>query len=302
MMKGMGIKMLSNYKKAGFILLTAAAATAAAFAIFNPGIKTITDVSYGKADAQKVDIYLPRAHKSKCTAVVIYIHGGAWSGGDKSGYDTACKSEAKNGYAAATINYRMIGEGATWEDMLEDITAAIETVKTTAAQNGITLSKAALTGGSAGAHLAMLYSYKNQDISPIKIAFCGEQCGPSNLLDMDVAENSGDPDWTYSILSGLIGQELNKMTFGAATDVLRAASPVTYITKDSPPTIIAHGQKDDVVLYSQGLDVHNAFTAVGVACELITFPNSGHGLDSDPESSERYKLLFAEYETKYFGY
>ena len=79
--------MKSFYKKSGFILLTVSAAAAAALAVFNRGIKKLEDVSYGESNAQKVDIYLPRSNKSKCTAVVIYIHGGAWSGGDKSGYD-----------------------------------------------------------------------------------------------------------------------------------------------------------------------------------------------------------------------
>lgn len=294
--------MKSFYKKSGFILLTVSAAAAAALAVFNRGIKKLEDVSYGESNAQKVDIYLPRSNKSKCTAVVIYIHGGAWSGGDKSGYDVDCLREVKNGYAAATINYRMLDEGATWVDMLEDITSAMETVKSTAADNGISLSKAALTGASAGAHLAMLYSYKNQDIAPIKIAFCGNLCGPSNLLDINVAEKSGDPVWVYAVLSGLIGEKLDITTFNDLSETLKAASPVTYITKDSPPTIVAHGQKDDVVLYSQGLDVYNAFTALGVACELISFPNSGHGLDNDPDASRRYKQLFSAYETKYFGY
>jgi acetyl esterase/lipase len=154
--------MLSAYKKAGLVLIAAAATAAAAFAIFNPGVKKITDMSYGSSDAQKFDLYLPKSNKSKCTAVVIYIHGGAWSSGDKGGYDSACRSDAKNGYAAATLNYRMLGEGATWADMLDDINDAMSLVKSTAAQNGINLNKAALTGASAGAHLAMLYSYKNK--------------------------------------------------------------------------------------------------------------------------------------------
>lgn len=294
--------MKSFYKKTGLLVLTAAAAAATALVVFNRGIKKLEDVGYGESDAQKVDIYLPRSNKSKCTAVVIYIHGGAWRGGDKNDYDVDCRREASNGYAAATINYRMLDEGATWADMLEDITSAMETVKATAEKNRIILDKAALTGASAGAHLAMLYSYKNQNVSPIKIVFCGDLCGPSNLFDINVAEKSGDPVWVYAVLSGLIGQKLDTTTFHDLSEILKAASPVTYITKDSPPTIVAHGQKDDVVLYSQGLDVYNAFIAAGGACELIPFPNSGHGLDNDPDAARRYKQLFSAYESKYFGY
>ncbi|MEI6579153.1 MAG: alpha/beta hydrolase [Eubacteriales bacterium] len=272
------------------------------FGTIFPQIKALTNLSFGTSEAQKVDLYLPKTNKSKCTAVVVFIHGGAWSAGDKGDYKSACERQVKNGYAAASINYRMLGEGATWKEMLEDITSAMQLVKTTAAENGIVLKKAGLTGGSAGAHLAMLYSYKNQSISPIAIVFCGDQCGPSNFLDINVAEGSADPAWTYDILSGLIGQKLDKTTFAGLTEQLRAASPVTYITKDSPPTIVAHGLKDDIVLYSQGTDVYNTFLAAGAVCELIPYPNSGHGLDSDPDCSKRYDSLFKEYELKYFGY
>lgn len=272
------------------------------FGMIFPQITVLKDLSYGSSDAQKVDLYLPKTKAAGCTAIMVYIHGGAWSGGDKGDYASSCERRAKAGYAAVSVNYRMLGEGATWVEMLEDITSALELVKTTAAEKGITLQKAALTGGSAGAHLAMLYSYKNQAVSPIEIVFCADQCGPSNFLDINVAQGSADPAWIYGVLSGLIGQKLDATTFAGLMEQLRAASPVTYITKDSPPTIVAHGVKDDVVVYSQGTDVYNAFLAAGGVCELIPYPNSGHGLDSDPNSTERYDNLLKEYQLKYFGY
>jgi dipeptidyl aminopeptidase/acylaminoacyl peptidase len=119
---------------------------------------------------------------------------------------------------------------------------------------------------------------------------------------MDVAEKTADPAWIYSVLSALIGEQFDHTNFGSVEDELRAASPVTYITKSSPPTIVAHGQKDDVVPYAQGLDVCNAFETAGGICELIPFPNSGHGLDNDPDATQRYNELFRDYQRRYFGY
>ncbi len=272
------------------------------FGLLFPQITVMTDLSYGSGDAQKVDLYLPKTKAAGCTAIMVYIHGGAWSGGDKGDYAGSCERRAKAGYAAASINYRMLGEGATWVEMLEDITSALELVKTTAAEKGITLQKAGLTGGSAGAHLAMLYSYKNRSVSPIEIVFCADQCGPSNFNDNQFYEGCADPTWVYSIISGLIGSPFEKSTIGDVAAQLRDASPVTYITKDSPPTIVAHGMKDDVVVYSQGTDVYNAFLAAGGVCELIVYPNSGHGLDKDTDSTKQYDKLLKEYQLKYFGY
>lgn len=298
--------MVSLHKKSRLILLAAAAAAAAvstaAVVIRKPGFKKLVDLSYGPSDAQKVDLYLPKVKKSKCTAVVIYIHGGGWTGGDKADCDSYCTKTAERGYAAASMNYRMLGDGATLADMLADITSAMELVKSTAAQNGFTLTQAAIAGGSAGGHLAMLYCYKNQALSPIKIAFCVSQCGPSKFTDIRLYEDGEDPADKYALISALINQKVDKTTFGDLTAELQAISPVNYITKDSPPTIVIQGQKDELVRYSQGVDVFDAFYETGGVCDLILFPNSGHALDSDPDQTERYNRLFMAYEKKYFGY
>jgi len=260
------------------------------------------DVSYGSSAAQQFDLYLPKASYSKCTAIVVYIHGGGWAGGDKDVYRNACSKTAKRNYAAMTMNYRMLGEGANLDDMLADITAALEAAIAKAAEKGIVLQKAAFTGASAGGHLAMMYAFKNQHTSPLEVAFCASQCGPSNFTDARFFTESIDTNGFYAVISGLIGQTLNAATFNDLLPELRAASPVTYINADSPPTILAQGQKDFLVRYSQATDVYDAFYTAGAPCDLILFPNSDHGLSDDPDCSERYYALFKEYELKYFGY
>ncbi|MEI6579233.1 MAG: prolyl oligopeptidase family serine peptidase, partial [Eubacteriales bacterium] len=171
-----------------------------------------------------------------------------------------------------------------------------------AAEQGITLKKAAFTGASAGGHLAMMYAYKNQDISPLEIVFCASQCGPSNFTDPKFFKESIDTNGFYAVVSGLIDKTLNSTTFNDLTADLQAASPIFYIKKDSPPSIVAQGQKDYLVRYSQGTDIYDAFYEAGGVCELILYPNSDHGLSSDPDCSARYDKLFKEFELKYFGY
>lgn len=294
--------MANFFKKLTSFFLAIITTVSAYFGMLFSQITVMNDLSYGSSDAQKVDIYLPKTKAKKCTAIVVYIHGGAWSGGDKGDYKSACERQAKAGYAAVSVNYRMLGEGATWDNMIDDITSALEITKTAAAEKGIILKKAAFTGGSAGAHLAMLYAFKNQAVSPIEVVFCASQCGPSNFNDIRFFEECYDPAWAYSIVSSLINRTFNKSSFNDVTAELQAASPVTYISKDSPPTIVAQGEKDNVVRYSQAIDVYDAFYVAGVRCDLVLFPNSDHGLSSDPDCSKRYNNLFKEYELKYFGY
>lgn len=294
--------MAEFFTKVSSFFLAIATAVSSFFGMLFMQVTEMKDLSYGASAAQKMDLYLPKSCHSKCSAIVVYIHGGGWSGGDKDVYDNSCKNTAKRDYAAVTVNYRMLGEGAVLDDMLADIDAALKLAVAKAAENGITLRKAAFTGGSAGGHLAMMYAFKNQYTSPLEVAFCASQCGPSNFTDLRLFEESIDPNGLYTVVSGLIGKTLNKTTFNDLMPELKAASPVTYINKNTPPAIVAQGQKDTLVRYSQATDVYEAFYESGVRCDLILYPNSDHGLGSDPDCSERYKKLFKDYELKYFGY
>lgn len=288
-----------------WILLAAAAVLLTVFAVMllrMQGVKKLTDLSYGSHAAQAVDVYLPKAKKEQRSALVLYIHGGAWSGGDKGSYTVACIDSAKEGYAAATVNYRMIGDGATWEEMLEDITLAMALVKNTAAEHGIQLEKVALTGASAGAHLSMLYAHRNADESPLPVAFCASQCGPTDFTDVSMASECEDPAAIFAILSGLVGRELSETNYNEHMAVLADASPITHIKADAPPTLLAHGELDPLVPFSQATVMFDALQAAGVPSDLVEYPNSGHGLDSDPDAADEYTRLFELYRTEYFGY
>jgi len=294
--------MADFFTKVSSFFLAIATTITSFFGMLFMQVTEMKDLSYGSSAAQKMDLYLPKSCYSKCSAIVVYIHGGGWTGGDKETYDNSCKNTAKRDYAAVTINYRMLGEGADLDDMLADITSALNLAIAKAAEQGITLQKAAFTGASAGGHLAMMYAFKNQNTFPLPVAFCASQCGPSNFTDLRFFEESTNTNDFYTVVSGLIGKTLNKTTFNDLQPELKTASPVTYINKNTPPTIVAQGQKDYLVRYSQATDVYDAFYKAGAKCDLILYPNSDHGLSSDPDCSDRYDKLFKDYELQYFGY
>ena len=294
--------MADFFKKVTAFFLAIITTISSFFGVLFIQVTEFKNLSYGSSAAQTFDLYLPKSSYSKCTALVVYIHGGGWSGGDKEVYQSKCKDAAKRDYAAMTMNYRMLGEGADLDDMLADITAALETAIAKAAEKGITLQKAAFIGMSAGGHLAMMYAFKNQNISPLEVAFCASQCGISNFTDLRFYEESTNTDDFYYVASKLSNKTVNNATFYDVIADLQAISPLTYITKDSPPTIVAQGLKDTLVRYSQATDVYDAFYSAGVQCDLILYPNSDHGLSDDQDCSERYDKLFKEYELLYFGY
>mgnify|MGYP001250086896 CR=1 FL=1 len=290
--------MADFFRKFNSYFVAAATIISTFFCVLSAQTTVFADLSYGTSASQKIDIYLPK-DTSACSAVIVYIHGGGWIEGDKGKYAEKCRNAAEDGYAAVTMNYRLTSEGADWKDMLDDITSVLKLVKTIAAGKGITLKRAALSGASSGGNLSMLYAYRNKNISPLKIVFCASQSGPSDFSDINYFKQNSR---MYSLVSGLIGRPFNKNTFMQVASDLKAASPVHYITENSPPTLIAQGRKDATVLYTQATDVYKAMTKAGAVCDLVLYPNSGHKLTDDPECCRHYYKLFKEYETKYFGY
>jgi len=65
-----------------------------------------------------------------------------------------------------------------------------------------------------------------------------------------------------------------------ATDAAKSASPVTYISKDDPPFLTAHGTKDPLVPFAQATELQSKLKAAGVSSVLITMKDGGHGFGS----------------------
>ena len=82
------------------------AATLAAAGPYEVEFKT--DVVYGKAGEEELQLNLatPKGLTAS-TPGLLFIHGGGWAHGDKKTYDALIKNAAAQGYAAATINYRL---------------------------------------------------------------------------------------------------------------------------------------------------------------------------------------------------
>ncbi len=117
----------------------------------------------------KMDIYFPAIPESSpCKLTfnaVITLHGGGWSGGDRTGYDYHTQRIKDNGLVCVNMDYSLLGSAnipnsiTPCEKMLRDISAAISTLRTTLDDCGLILGKVALMGYSAGGHLALLYGF-----------------------------------------------------------------------------------------------------------------------------------------------
>jgi acetyl esterase/lipase len=248
-----------------------------------PAIKAERNIPYvvnGHRN-QVLDIYLPEKPAVKPLPLIIWIHGGAWLGGDQS--NPPVLYLLNKGFAVASIQYRF-SQDAIWPAQSFDCKAAIRFLRANAAQYNFDPSHFGLGGDSAGGHLAALIGTSggvqglegdlgNPGVSsqvqavvdwfgPTDLLALGAQAGPNSVVKHEAANS---PE---SLLMGGPVQEKKEL---AAT-----ANPLTYIDKKDPPFLIMHGDKDDLVPLAQSVMLAKALIDAGVETTMITIPGAGH--------------------------
>ena len=129
--------------------------------------QTSKDVAYATSSPQqKMDVYLPANRSTSTTYIVIMVHGGSWSAGDKTDFDTYIPNlkPLLGNYAIFNINYRLAnGSTVLLQQQIDDINTAIDFITSKANEYNVNTSKMALMGASAGAHLTLLKAFRFKD-------------------------------------------------------------------------------------------------------------------------------------------
>jgi len=219
--------------------------------------------------SQMLDLYLPVGGKEPLP-VVIFIHGGGWIGGDKR--DTPSALLAKNGYASASINYRLSSE-AIYPAQLDDCLSAVAWLKAHASEYKLDVSRMAVWGGSAGGHLAALVALRNPDAG---IKLVCDWCGPTDLESIgQQADGHTALPWSGA------DSPLERLLGGPVADhraLAHAASPVNFVTAGAPQFLIMHGDKDDMVPIQQSAQLADALKKAGTKVDYVIVPGGGHDL------------------------
>ena len=268
------------------------------------GILTFFDVPYGDHERQVLDLCLPADYAGR-GGLVLFIHGGAWIHGDKGSNRGRLETWSAKGYAAAAINYRYLSEDTHMDALISDISGALAVIKDLAAKNGASLDRALLTGESAGGHLSLLYAYSMADASPIRPVCVVDYCGPADLTDREllygVPERYPPEEQWIDLFSWLTGIRYDKDDPGPEfMRALKRYSPVSYVTKDTVPTVICHGQKDDIVPYAGALKLRDRLDGCGAEYVFLPMPLAGHSLDQ-PEIFEISAVLLETYAKRFLG-
>ncbi|MBQ6066251.1 MAG: alpha/beta hydrolase [Clostridia bacterium] len=204
---------------------------------------------YGAQERQIYDMYLPKSAKGE-TGLVLLLHAGGWVMGDKDAYRGELPFWTEKGYAAAAMNYRFLSreDGVGMREILDDITSALAAIKKQASKKGIDITKVVLSGGSAGAHLALLYAYSCMEEAPVKPVAAVSHCGPTMLWDEEFIFHNEfgnyDPAFMTDLLSKLTKVEFTPETVETALPALELYSPITHVNADTVPTLLFYGMQD----------------------------------------------------------
>lgn len=258
------------------------------------------NIRYGEHERQRLNICLPK-DRSGDVGLILVIHGGAWVAGDKNDCTNSIEAWCKRyGCVTAAINYHYISEEFSCDDIMQDIALSLDKIKEFAAERGINIERAMLVGASAGGHLSMLYAYKCADMAQIKPVAVANYSGPTDLTDENYFNGEGVLDYLdiFSKLCGVKFTEENRGDEDVRKRMLEY-SPVNYVSENTVPTLICHGDADNVVPYSNATTLKNTLDRFGIGSDLLTYRNSGHGLDGDEERSRNADTLFGEYVKTY---
>lgn len=262
--------------------------------VTGPGVKQknssviLYDVAYGKDPLQKMDVYLVDG-RTMHTPVAILIHGGGWIAGDKRDADFMKDLLFRDSINVVNINYRLANDSAIHcEEMILDIDAAISLVRKNTNKWVVKEDGYVLWGGSAGAHLALLYTY-NFDKKNV-VAAVLTLGAPTKLNEI---RNFQKRD--IGLLKILTGKEWE----GDTTDItFRKPSP--YYGKHLKPTLLVHGEADSIVSIEQSVLMIQVLRKKGVPHQFFPLPGGAHGgQGTSSEVTQKLNKTLLEWVKKY---
>lgn len=243
-------------------------------------VRLVPDIPYvADADAaQRLDLRVPEQRGDGVLPVVVLVHGGGWSGGDKAGADKPNSGAditpwfeplAEAGFLVVSINYRL-APAHRWPAALDDTRAALRWVRAHIAEHGGDPSRVAIMGHSAGGQLALFAAMPDDDGGALVQAVIG--CAAVSDLVSDTQRRGGPSTSLQALL------DLSPETTPDALVRLAEASPLMRVAAGYAPTLLLHGDADKTVPLAQSLAFAARLRELGGEVDLYVLPGAGHRL------------------------
>jgi hypothetical protein len=225
------------------------------------------DVRYGPHERHVLDVWLARADEP--TPVLVSIHGGGFRAGNK-GVDAGLLEEAlASGISVVAITYRLSGQAIAPAQFL-DAARAIQFIRHKARDWNLDPARIAATGGSAGAGLSLWLGFHEDMADPDSDDPVARQSTRLTAMAVWNAQSSYDPrfirrlipendTYQHPALAQLYGVDLSRLDElpEAKYRLFERTSPLTHLTRDDPPVLLAYPREMDAPITDQGIGIHH---------------------------------------------
>lgn len=201
---------------------------------------------------------------------VLVVHGGSWRTGDRTEQNRLNAYLAARGYVVVAVDYRLAPQWR-FPAARDDVADAIGYLKSHPAEFGIDPDRLVLVGRSAGGQLALLTAYTFGDpaikgvvasYAPTDLSYAYQNPGNQAVID------------TRGLLRAYIGMSLDD-----APALYEAASPLNAVVAKTVPTLLIHGQRDELVSPAQSARLAAKLAQTGSPHLYIRLPWATHGCD-----------------------
>ncbi|UQA91466.1 alpha/beta hydrolase [Streptomyces halobius] len=271
-------------------------------------------VVYHRIDGQelKLDVKLPSDGPERARPAVVWVHGGGWVSGDRGEAPKWHKWLNDKGYAVFAIEYRL-APPPRWNQAPADVKCAIGWVRQHAETYGVDPDRIMTAGGSAGGNLALMGAYADDRVKPS--CPVPDAADTPDTADAPVAAVAAVAafypatdvarGWQDTTMRDTIRKAAEDYTGGTPQQVpehYKLASPVTYVRKDLPPTLLMHGTRDHVAPYQQSTGLAAKLREFDVPYRLLAVPYGEHAYDFrwGDWGSQVSRHVFSEFLDRYF--
>lgn len=241
--------------------------------------KIIKDIKFTNINEHdlKLDLYLPE--KTKKSALVVWIHGGGWQKGSRK--DCKLNWLTEHGYSVASISYRL-SQVAKFPAQLHDCKGAIRWLRANSSKYGFETNDIIVAGSSAGGHLAALVGTTsgNQRLEGEVGGNLTQPSSVSAIIDYYGATDFILRSKTQPSRANEVGSVVYNLLGGGAdkkVELAKLASAAHHVTKDDPPLLIFHGDKDNTVLIDQSEAIIKAYKSKGLSVRMNVLSGKKHG-------------------------
>ncbi len=263
-----------------------------------PLAPTHAEVSYGPHAMNVIDFY--QAEGEGPRPLLVYIHGGGWTGGDKKQAEANFKPFLDKGISYAAINYRLSGI-APLPAPVHDAARAIQFIRSKAKEWNINPDRIALTGGSAGACTSMWILLHDDLADPDSDDPVARQSTRVTAAAVSGGQTSIDPKVIEPWLGpNVLKHRMINMAVGEATiegalanydkyhDLYVEFSAYNHLDDSDPPLLMTYGSDMTLPSKDAGHGIHHPVYGVKMKEKADKAGHECHLLIAGVSKSDKY--------------